>query len=423
MPSLLADALAAPFPRLAEACSRLITPYIPHTAVLVKSRGSRGSESSFGDRTILDRIRSSEFEKYQRVPAAGGNSLGSCGIDGQRRTVLAFGEAGHTLLLFDPRGVGQWSLPRRRPTGRRDDDGEVATETVQRLWGIISVQVQGGVGHRTAGDRENASEVRAATADLRDRHALTLESLLLTLRSARLDDRSARRLATTLAAGAVIRLHREPLQRRKPSTVTLASAFSQLTDELQPLTMNGDVDLELVEPSVGDRALSESIVHHVRAVVHRVVLAILEQPGVTRMRVKWAGEGASLCIEIRADGPGTLSSESVRLQPALGRVHALHGALQVSGAPGWGSEVTVTVPVAPPVAPRDEVFSWGLAPRELEVLTHMVDGKRNRAIAQDLGISENTVKFHVSKILRKLEVRSRSEAVAAATKNYLLTPW
>jgi DNA-binding NarL/FixJ family response regulator len=55
-----------------------------------------------------------------------------------------------------------------------------------------------------------------------------------------------------------------------------------------------------------------------------------------------------------------------------------------------------------------------LRDREREVLKLMIAGLRNRDIAARLYISERTVKFHVSNILAKLEVASRSEAIALA---------
>ncbi|MCZ4096464.1 MULTISPECIES: LuxR C-terminal-related transcriptional regulator [Streptomyces] len=45
---------------------------------------------------------------------------------------------------------------------------------------------------------------------------------------------------------------------------------------------------------------------------------------------------------------------------------------------------------------------------------HLVRGHRNRAIAEDLHISESTVKFHVANILNKLDVDTRGEAAALA---------
>ena len=53
-----------------------------------------------------------------------------------------------------------------------------------------------------------------------------------------------------------------------------------------------------------------------------------------------------------------------------------------------------------------------LTPRELEVLTAIGDGLSNKAIGRRLTISLHTVKFHVEALFRKLEVRTRAEAVA-----------
>jgi two-component system nitrate/nitrite response regulator NarL len=57
-----------------------------------------------------------------------------------------------------------------------------------------------------------------------------------------------------------------------------------------------------------------------------------------------------------------------------------------------------------------------LTPRELEVLGLVADGLTNRAIAQRLGISENTVKFHLNAILGKLGAQSRTDAIVRATR-------
>ena len=57
-----------------------------------------------------------------------------------------------------------------------------------------------------------------------------------------------------------------------------------------------------------------------------------------------------------------------------------------------------------------------LTPRESEVLGLLAEGLPNKTIAQRLGISEHTVKFHVNAILGKLGVESRTEAVVRATR-------
>ena len=61
-----------------------------------------------------------------------------------------------------------------------------------------------------------------------------------------------------------------------------------------------------------------------------------------------------------------------------------------------------------------------LTDRELEVLRLLATGLSNRAIGRELFISETTVKFHVSNVMRKLLVTRRAEAVYAASKLGLL---
>jgi NarL family two-component system response regulator LiaR len=63
---------------------------------------------------------------------------------------------------------------------------------------------------------------------------------------------------------------------------------------------------------------------------------------------------------------------------------------------------------------------FDLTPRELEVLTLMVEGLSNPKIAERLVISRSTAKFHVSGILSKLGVSSRTEAVALAIQHDLV---
>ena len=57
-----------------------------------------------------------------------------------------------------------------------------------------------------------------------------------------------------------------------------------------------------------------------------------------------------------------------------------------------------------------------LTPRELEVLAAIADGHTNKAIARRLNISLHTVKFHVELVFRKLDARTRTEAVAKASE-------
>jgi DNA-binding NarL/FixJ family response regulator len=69
----------------------------------------------------------------------------------------------------------------------------------------------------------------------------------------------------------------------------------------------------------------------------------------------------------------------------------------------------------PPSAPD------ALSDRETEVLKLVAQGKANKEIARDLTLGESTVKSHVSAILVKLGVQSRTQAVIYAAQNGLVT--
>lgn len=73
----------------------------------------------------------------------------------------------------------------------------------------------------------------------------------------------------------------------------------------------------------------------------------------------------------------------------------------------------------PATAQDDPDFAAGyaaLTPQQRRVLEMLVAGKSNKVIAHDLDVTESTVKAHVSAILRKLKVTSRTQAVLTAAK-------
>jgi LuxR family maltose regulon positive regulatory protein len=64
----------------------------------------------------------------------------------------------------------------------------------------------------------------------------------------------------------------------------------------------------------------------------------------------------------------------------------------------------------------------GFSSRELEVLRELCNGRSNKAIGQFLDLSENTVKFHLKRIFKKLGAESRAGAIAAALQKHLVIP-
>ncbi|MBS1881248.1 MAG: response regulator transcription factor, partial [Actinobacteria bacterium] len=63
--------------------------------------------------------------------------------------------------------------------------------------------------------------------------------------------------------------------------------------------------------------------------------------------------------------------------------------------------------------------AFGLTPRERQVLAALARGATNREIAAELFMAEKTASVHVSRILAKLDVRSRTEAAAVAHRHGL----
>jgi DNA-binding NarL/FixJ family response regulator len=74
---------------------------------------------------------------------------------------------------------------------------------------------------------------------------------------------------------------------------------------------------------------------------------------------------------------------------------------------------------AEPSADEVEVqpVPFDLTPRELQVLELVVSGATNREIGERLFMAEKTASVHVSRILAKLDVRSRTEAAAVAHRH------
>lgn len=150
-----------------------------------------------------------------------------------------------------------------------------------------------------------------------------------------------------------------------------------------------------------------------RATARGAVLAMLEQEDVTRIRVAWHVEDAALRIVVRDNGKGDLVPDALQVHRLGERLATLNGSLHVDAVPGWGTTITSEAPLSSPTVPDPNPLH-GLNPREREVLEHLTRGRRNRKIAEDLHISEHTVKFHVGNILGKLGVPTRGEAAAVA---------
>jgi DNA-binding NarL/FixJ family response regulator len=170
-------------------------------------------------------------------------------------------------------------------------------------------------------------------------------------------------------------------------------------EDLQALLeREGDIDLVLLDLAMpGVRGFSGLL--YLRAQfpgVPVVVVSASEEPNVIRR-----------CMEFGASGflPKTLGVDAMGV--AIRRV--FEGGVWVPQDVDLSAEADVET--------RDLVAKLStLTPQQVRVLMMLSEGLLNKQIAYELGVSEATVKAHVSAILQKLGVESRTQAVIAASK-------
>ncbi len=90
----------------------------------------------------------------------------------------------------------------------------------------------------------------------------------------------------------------------------------------------------------------------------------------------------------------------------------------MSVAPGALLAPKVSVPASAGVSPTggDESQLVKLTKREIEVLTHVIQGKSSREVAETLFVSKRTVDFHLANVYDKLHVNNRVQAFRRATR-------
>lgn len=176
-----------------------------------------------------------------------------------------------------------------------------------------------------------------------------------------------------------------------------ASAAVDADVVLERPQLNETDDAQLVEPLAGPGEALYARVWIVGEAEFEAGLAAMQEGAVRALLPNWAtGKEIQTGVEAAAAG-------LVTLHPDI--------AEQVSFTlPDRGTTGNVT-----PSAAGHQV-----SPRETEVLNLLAAGLGNKQIADRLGISEHTVKFHVTSIFNKLGASSRAEAVAIGARRGLI---
>lgn len=209
-----------------------------------------------------------------------------------------------------------------------------------------------------------------------------------------------------VATDLIVRAGLESILRTSPELSVVGIASN--TDTLAALIATRSPDVVLMELGLqDDETVSEKL----------VTLSTLATPTPTIVALTdtapsdWITE--ALRLGIRAVLPRSATAEEI-----LHTVVAVAAGLVVLHP----DVIDVLLPILPSVGRTvdDSAPVQALTPREIEVLGMIAEGLGNKAIARRLGISEHTVKFHVSSIFTKLNASSRTEAVTLGARQGLI---
>ncbi|WP_159612752.1 response regulator transcription factor family protein [Glutamicibacter sp. JC586] len=404
--SLLA---ASPLLEIAARLKSALVPALRCSALLIFTEDCTGRpQKKAGDESITSKVSIAELEDIRDSHSDQVRWHATDLIAGAQRDllVLRYLPSSAILVLVNPTFN---ELP-VQPGGSRD--------LLDYLWDLTAARIREKVADAPPSylreSRAVSAERTRVTTELVDQFSAGLDVLLTTLRSKQNTDVSTRQKATDWAVHTLIGLR--TLDDRTSGLVQepVGTAFRRLRDDLQPLSEAGGVELQFIEPPADGRALPGEVAHAARSVMRSLAMLMMEQELVRRIRTQWDCDGKNLLISVRDDGRGLLENTAPTIQRLHRQVQALKGSLEISAISGWGTEVSISLPLDAPQQTSPDVAQWQLASREFEILQLLASGQPNRSIAAQLSISENTVKFHIRNLFKKLNVHSRAEATALA---------
>lgn len=178
-------------------------------------------------------------------------------------------------------------------------------------------------------------------------------------------------------------------------------------------------DVEVVE--AGDYASAEN-----QLAAHGADLALLDlhMPGMEPVqglqRLRALFPAVPLAVASGDDDPAvmraTLAAGAVAFLPKSAAPELLQQALRtvLGGGSYLPRQALEGWPPASPASPSARPQASALTPRQKDVLRCLLQGRPNKLIARELGLTEGTVKIHIAAILRALQARNRTEAVVVA---------
>jgi DNA-binding NarL/FixJ family response regulator len=190
--------------------------------------------------------------------------------------------------------------------------------------------------------------------------------------------------------------------------------FLELQDEIEVVgeAADGIEAVELVQRTKPDVALLDLIMPRLGGL--EAIRRIREVAPATRVLVLTSfADDDTVLPAVRAGAAGYLLKD-VQPPELVGAIRTVHaGEALLAPAVATMLVEQLAAEDGDGAAERDD----HLTPREREVLALLARGRANKVIARDLGVSERTVKTHVSNILAKLNLTDRTQAAVYAVRH------
>jgi DNA-binding NarL/FixJ family response regulator len=175
-----------------------------------------------------------------------------------------------------------------------------------------------------------------------------------------------------------------------------------------------DEEVSVVEIGDAEVALWDAGVDATRALARLREITSVEVPVVAVV-----GDATQLAPALAAGARGVVLRDQVGPGIAAALAAVKSGLTVIDTA--LASSLVPSTPTARPADPRRKGAIGELTERERQVVVLLAEGLSNKLIADRLGISDHTAKFHVNGVMAKLGASTRTEAVVEAVRRGLVT--
>ncbi len=202
-----------------------------------------------------------------------------------------------------------------------------------------------------------------------------------------------------------------------PLKLVIADDHSLMLSAVR-MALAGETDIEIV----GEVQAGQQLLPLVGQTSPDIVLLDLRMPGMDGLRclelLRERHPQVKCIVLSGSDDPGAVEASFARGAVAFIQKNIDPADLAAIIRQALAGNVFYAGSGAP--TPAEARPDWDLTPREAEILRALAEGHSNKQMAQQFWLSEQTIKYHLTNIYRKLGVGSRTEAVRQAYEHGLI---